>query len=760
MGLQQLSRSRTPSEASHTSDASSQRRQPKIPAMKILFLCTAHNSLSQLLYLNLSQTHHVTIEYALSDTAMIEAANLVQPNVIICPFLTARVPSEIFSKYLTLIIHPGPPGDAGPSALDWVLMGDDGTVSESDELLESQAWSQTGRSHWGVTVLQAVDEMDAGPVWAFEQFKIDIDAPGMTKSTLYRKQVTQAAITATVAAIHRIVSAANGFSDSSVAAALAKFSLLQKQDISGVSVNLVPNASYKTLSVTQRKPFLGGPTHRRPLLKAADRNFDIQYETARAISRKIRSADSQPGCLTNLFGGFNLYVYGGTIEAGREDKRKLQPGQVIGCRDGAVCVATCDGLGIWITHVRRVKRKVDPMLWPKVPAVSGLIDLGLIDKNGSGSLRSIVDWSKVTYFTHQEIWVDFAASAGKNHVAFVYFEFYNGAMSTSQCSRLIEALEHVASHDHLDAVVLMGGDSYFSNGIALNVIEGSGDPAAESWSNINRIDDVVQMLLEIFPRKNITTIAAMRGNCAAGGVALAAACDVVIAGSEAVLNPAYRALGLHGSEYHSLSYVGRCGQEDSRRILRGMLPMSAYQAKGIGLVDHVLPGSGSILDIRIRYHVRGMSFISYQPGKWKYRVDVSPSGLARARTQELGEMAKDFWSARSERYTLRRRDFVRKVKPTKTPLRFAGHRRREGQLDEEESDSFDDVAVFEERVIERIMKERLSKLDGRLLSYYEELKSHDDGTSNRISETRGTQEGKGKGLLFPCYYEVDTPVCT
>ncbi|KAF9777245.1 hypothetical protein IL306_004493 [Fusarium sp. DS 682] len=744
-----LKLSRGTSETSRTSNTG-EHRLPTTPAMKILFLCTAHNSLSQQLYLTLSQIHHVTIEYALSDKAMIEAANLVQPNVIICPFLTTRVPSDIFSKYLTLIVHPGPPGDAGPSALDWVLMGDDGTVSDSDELLKSQSWSQTGRSHWGVTVLQAVDEMDAGPVWAFEQFKIDIDAPGVTKSILYRKEVTQAAIVATATALHRIVSAANGFSDSGIAAALSRLSLLQRQDIRGISVDLVPNRSYKSLSVTHRKPFLGGPTLRRPLLKAADRNFDIHKESAQTISRKIRSADSQPGCLTKLFGGVGLYVYGGTIEAGRDAKCKREPGQIIGCRDDAICVATCDGQGIWVTHIRRVKRKVDPMLWPKVPAVSGLIDLGLIDQitlNNSASLRPILGWSKAAYSTHQEIWVDFASSAGKRQVAFVYFEFYNGAMSTSQCSRLIEALEFVASNESLDAVVLMGGDSYFSNGIALNVIEASDDPAAESWRNINRIDDVVHMLLNNFPRKNVTTIAALRGNCAAGGVALAAACDVVIAGSEVVLNPAYRALGLYGSEYHTLSYVGRCGPERAKFILRDMLPISTSQARDMGLVDKVLPASGHFLDMRIRHHVKEMNLTTYKPGKWKSKVDVSASGLTASRTLELGEMAKDFWSARCERYNTRRRDFVRKVKPVRTPLRFATHRRKDGELDEEETDSFDDVAVFEERVIERILKERLSKMDSRL-----------DNTSNMSGETRRAQEGKG--LMFPCYYEVNTHVCT
>ncbi|WZH49855.1 uncharacterized protein QYS62_011073 [Fusarium acuminatum] len=735
---------------------------PDTLKMKILFLCTAHNSLSQQLYLNLSQTHSVTIEYALSDTVMIEAANLVKPDIILCPFLTSAVPSEVYSKYLTLIVHPGPPGDAGPSAIDWVLMGDDGTVSDSAELLKSQAWSKTGRSHWGVTVLQAVAEMDAGPVWAFEQFEVSIDAPGTTKATLYRGPVTQAAITATVAALDRITSVVNANSDRNITTTVSEQLLLPKTDTCGISVHLLPEPTFKTLSVTQQEPFLGGATHRRPLLKAADRNFDIHQDSAKIISRKIRSADSQPGCLTKLFGNTSLYVYGGTIETGRNQDCDSESEQIIGYRDGAVCVATCDGLGIWITHIRRVKRKVDALLWPKVPAVSGLLDLGYIDQgvlSRTGSLRSIAGWKKATWSTLQDVWVDFAPGPCNNDVAYVYFEFYNGAMSTRQCSRLIEALEFVASQEPLDAVVLMGGDSYFSNGIALNVIEASCDPSAESWRNINRIDDVVHMVLDVFPRKNITTVAALRGNCAAGGVALAAACDVVIASSTSVLNPAYRAIGLYGSEYHSLSYVGRCGPQGSKRILRDMLPLSASQARDMGLIDHVLPGSGDVLDTRIRGLVQQLVQTPYKPGRWKSCVDFSNSGLASARATELSEMAKDFWSARSERYTSRRRDFVRKVKPPKTPLRFATHRRRDGMLDEEETDSFDDIATYVERPSAHCEMERCVKDDG-FSSHHEDTMLHSEGviiTSKLIRETSSVQEEKT--MLFPCYYEVDTQVC-
>jgi enoyl-CoA hydratase/carnithine racemase len=118
----------------------------------------------------------------------------------------------------------------------------------------------------------------------------------------------------------------------------------------------------------------------------------------------------------------------------------------------------------------------------------------------------------------------------------------------------------------------MGGN-YFSNGIALNTIQASPSPAEETWANINAIDDIVEFILgdpspersvfmsgrETLVERGIVTMACLRGNAAAGGVALAAACDMVVGARGVVLNPAYRAMGLHGSEFHS--YVPLSGKD-------------------------------------------------------------------------------------------------------------------------------------------------------------------------------------------------------
>ena len=88
--------------------------------------------------------------------------------------------------------------------------------------------------------------------------------------------------------------------------------------------------------------------------------------------------------------------------------------------------------------------------------------------------------------------------------------------------------------------MLLGGRDFWSNGIHLNVIEASADPAEESWRNINAMDDLVH---EVINTMSHVVIAGMRGNAGAGGAILALAADQVFARPSVVLNPHYRSMG-------------------------------------------------------------------------------------------------------------------------------------------------------------------------------------------------------------------------
>lgn len=151
--------------------------------MKILFITHSFNSLAQRLFIELTQCNHeISIEFDINDAVTIQAVELYQPSLIIAPFLKRALPEEVWQKTPCFIVHPGIVGDRGPSALDWAIMQE--------------------RQAWGVTVLQANAEMDAGDIWASETFPMRYAA----KSSLYRHEVVGAATRAVLTAVARFQS--------------------------------------------------------------------------------------------------------------------------------------------------------------------------------------------------------------------------------------------------------------------------------------------------------------------------------------------------------------------------------------------------------------------------------------------------------------------------------------------------------------------------------------------------------------------------
>ena len=144
------------------------------------FLVSAHNGLSQRAWIALTELGHgVAVAVVASAGAMEAAVRKHDPQLIVCPFLKQMIPESIWSRRRCLIVHPGPPGDRGPSSLDWAI-----ELEERD---------------WGVTVLQANGEPDAGQVWAARSFP----TRGVGKSSLYRHEVRRAAIETLVDAVER-----------------------------------------------------------------------------------------------------------------------------------------------------------------------------------------------------------------------------------------------------------------------------------------------------------------------------------------------------------------------------------------------------------------------------------------------------------------------------------------------------------------------------------------------------------------------------
>lgn len=567
--------------------------------MRILLLVTAFNGLTQRAWCALREAgHDVGVQLATSPKDIVEGVRAADPELIVCPFLKDRVPAQVWQQWRTVIIHPGPVGDRGPSSLDWAIA--------------------EGCRQWGVTALQAIEEMDAGPVWATRTFPIGAAAP--RKSSLYNGPVADAAI----ACLFEVVEKAT-------------------------------DPAFRPVPADQAPTETPG-ARLRPMMTQKDRAFSWD-DPAEQIVRKIRAADGAPGVRTDLCGA-DVFAYdahaglhrGGLHHAGPHPGGR--PGQVLGRRQGAVLVATGDG-SVWLGHLR--------------PAETGGIKLPattVLGKRLRGVPHSALPAGSEpeSPMTYRQI-----RYRRTGQIGWLAFDFYNGAMAPGHCRRLLAGLRHAIAQD-TRVLVLRGSTDTFSNGIHLNVVEASADPASAAWANIRAINEVCRQIITCAGQ---TVIAAYAGNAGAGGVMLGLGADVVAARDQVVLNPYYE-MGLYGSELHTYTLPRRVGAEQAQRLIDDKLPVGAVQAQRIGLVDEVGPRHPE----KYGEWLAGLAERESDPGTARARRSAKAKRLAAERVplevyeaRELAEMSRDMYGDRSG-FAAARHAFVTKARATETPARL------------------------------------------------------------------------------------------
>jgi len=171
-------------------------------------------------------------------------------------------------------------------------------------------------------------------------------------------------------------------------------------------------------------------------------------------------------------------------------------------------------------------------------------------------------------------------------------------------------------------------------------------------------------------------VAALAGNAAAGGLMLALAADQVWCRGGAVLNPHYRLMGLHGSEYWTYTLPRRVGAREAARLTEGCLPVSSASALHSGLVDRVIAadpaGYRAQVAILAERLTRSPDYAARLAAKERRLAGASGQRtLAGHRNAELAVMRRDF---SEPPYAELRRAFVYKDKPTCTPPHLARHR--------------------------------------------------------------------------------------
>ncbi|MFG2352129.1 hydrogenase maturation protein [Streptomyces sp. NPDC048521] len=564
--------------------------------MDILLVASAFNSLSQRLYAELSDHgHRVDVVLASHGPEPVRAAvRELRPELVVAPMLKTALPEDVWREHTCLIVHPGPPGDRGPSSLDWAIA------------------EQAPR--WGVTVLQAEGAMDAGAIWAAEPFVV----PPVGKSDLYRNEASDAAVTAVLTAVRRYAEGSH---------------------------KPLPQTD-ESISVVWRDPF-----------RQERRRIDWQRDDTATVLRKLRGADSQPGVLDELEDR-EVFLHGGHPE----DRLRGRPGELLAQRAGAVCRATRDG-AVWIPELRPRKNSGDPAPFRR-PAASVVAA-----RTGARTPRLPEAPVPFELPPDRRTWTDIRYRQ-RADVGFLTFSFPGGAMSTEQCRRLLAAYEFALTRP-TRVLVLGGARDFFSNGIHLNVIEAAPDPAEESWTNLNAMDDLVEAVLRTTDR---LVVAALAGNAAAGGAMLALAADQVWCRTGAVLNPHYRRMGLYGSELWTYTLPRRVGPEHARRLTGDALPVSAATGERLGLVDRLVPAAPQDFMGEIERRAAGLAGDPDLDRRIAAKAAARASDererpLADHRKDELARMHAIFFDPQAPYHALRSA-FVRKT-PSGSPRPLA-----------------------------------------------------------------------------------------
>ena len=370
--------------------------------------------MAQRLWIELDRLNHlVHVKIVLNIEDIIDAVLNLNPDLIIAPFLKTKIPKNVWNQYTCLVVHPGIKGDRGASSLDWAILEE--------------------KKEWGVTILQAVEKMDAGPIWATVKFPLR----KRSKASIYRHEVTQAAVKG----------------------------IMQ-------SLESFKNSTFQPETLDYSKADVEGKWRR------STETMDYQFEwnnDANSVIRKINAADSSPGALVRI-NHKDYYAYGGH----HEDQLKGKPGQILAQRNRAICLGVGNLESIWISHLKRV---VPGSI--KLPATTALheelmeIPVNILDSFANSHFRT---FREIKY-------------TEKGQVGYVSFDFYNGAMDKDQCHRLREVIIR-AKERPIRVIVLLGGSDLWSNGIHLNIIEYAESPAEEAWINIHAIDDLIREIIE------------------------------------------------------------------------------------------------------------------------------------------------------------------------------------------------------------------------------------------------------------------------
>ncbi|MGE3620175.1 MAG: enoyl-CoA hydratase/isomerase family protein [Acidimicrobiia bacterium] len=153
--------------------------------------------------------------------------------------------------------------------------------------------------------------------------------------------------------------------------------------------------------------------------------------------------------------------------------------------------------------------------------------------------------------------------------------------------QLLSDLRDVTARPEVRAVVLVGEADAFCAGGDLPSMPTEPGPIA---ARLGEMHDIVA-LVHAGPKP---VVAAVEGPAYGSGMALAAACDHVVASQDASFGCTFGRVGLMADTGLIWTLPRRVGPAAARRILLGSAVLSAGEAAEVGLADELVPAGGAL----------------------------------------------------------------------------------------------------------------------------------------------------------------------
>lgn len=216
------------------------------------------------------------------------------------------------------------------------------------------------------------------------------------------------------------------------------------------------------------------------------------------------------------------------------------------------------------------------------------------------------------------------------------FPARRNALALPLRAALEEALERAhAPGSGVRAVVLAGAGGTFCSG---------GDVAGMEVASL--LDGRERMrrthrLVRLLAAGGLPVVAAVEGWCAGAGMALACACDTVVAAADARFLAGFHRIGLMADMGLAHFLPARVGLGRARRILLYHEPVGAAEAERIGLVDFLAP-PGQALAAALE---RARLLAAEAPGPLRLTKQILAAGLDEALAREQHFQAALFQTA-------------------------------------------------------------------------------------------------------------------